>query len=129
MGRNLNPPGPVGDQCQLTRPRLRLVQPGVPNPGPPPLWPGPELPEPRPRPATVHPPSPAPAPAPAPRARKPTDQTDVRLAMECPFGCGVTVRGHVAEIVGEVMGVHVWLWHEWQFSDRHHGTPPIVTFR
>ncbi|MCK2239582.1 MULTISPECIES: hypothetical protein [unclassified Crossiella] len=122
MGRNLNPPSPVGDRHQLTRPWLRLVQPGVPLPAP-------EPPALRPWPATAHPPSQAPAPAPAPRARKPTDQNDVRLAMECPFGCGVTVRGHVAEIVGEVMGVHVWLWHEWQFSDRHHGTPPIVTFR
>ncbi|MGW0517449.1 hypothetical protein [Crossiella sp. NPDC003009] len=67
-------------------------------------------------------------PIPVQRRRPDTEPGDVRLVMECPYRCGVTVRSHVAEIVADVMGVHVYLWHEWQFADRHHRLPTVTPF-
>lgn len=54
---------------------------------------------------------------PVPRVANP-DPTDVRLIMECPYRCGVTVQGHLSDVLGDVMAVHIWLWHQWQYGGR-----------
>ncbi|MBP2478033.1 hypothetical protein JOF53_006905 [Crossiella equi] len=52
---------------------------------------------------------------PLPPNRQP-DHPDPRLVLECPYGCGVTARGLLPDTLAEVMGVHVYLWHQWRFT-------------